>query len=118
PWRVGIQDPRNTHGAMLGIVRTSNRAVVTSGDYERFGIGNGVRYHHIIDARTGWPASASISVTVIAESAERAVVLAKPIFILGGEKGLAFARAEGVEALIVDPSGKRFSTDGFALALA
>ena len=51
--------------------------------------------------------------TVIAESAERAVVLCKPIFILGPEKGLAFARAEGVETLIVDAPGKRWSTEGF-----
>jgi FAD:protein FMN transferase len=114
PWRLGIQNPRGERGTMLGVVRASNKAVVTSGDYERFRIVNEVRYHHIIDPRTGWPATASISVTVIAESAERAVVLCKPIFILGPEKGLVFARAEGVEALIIDPRGKRWSTDGFA----
>ena len=113
PWRVGIQNPRGERGEMLGAVRASNRAVATSGDYERFRIVNGVRYHHIIDPRTGYPANASISVTVIAETAERAVVLCKPIFILGAEKGLAFARAEGVDALIVDPQGKRYSTEGF-----
>ena len=79
---------------MLGLVRVTGRAVVTSGDYERFRMVNGVRYHHIIDPRTGYPAKASISVTVIADNAERAVVLCKPIFILGPEQGLAFARAE------------------------
>ena len=113
PWRVGVQDPRQERGRMLGLVRSSNRAVATSGDYERFRIVNGIRYHHIIDPRTGWPANASISVTVMAETAERAVVLAKPIFILGPEKGMAFARAAGVEALIVDPQGRRFATDNF-----
>ena len=117
PWRVGIQDPRQDRGKLLGVVRSSNRAVVTSGDYERFRIVNGVRYHHIIDPRTGWPATGSISVTVMAESAERAVVLAKPIFILGPEEGLAFAKAEGVEALIIDPQGKRCATEGFARVL-
>ena len=116
-WRLGLQDPRGERGEMLGMVRTSNRAVVTSGDYERFRIVNGVRYHHIIDPRTGYPASASISVTVIADSAERAVVLCKPIFILGPEKGLAFARAEGVDALLIDPEGKRYLTAGFARVL-
>ncbi len=113
PWRLGIQNPRDERGTMLGVVRASNRAVATSGDYERFRIVNGVRYHHIIDPRTGWPATASISVTVIAETAERAVVLCKPIFILGPAKGLAFAKAQGVETLIVDSQGKRWSTDGF-----
>jgi FAD:protein FMN transferase len=117
PWRLGIQDPRGDRGTMLGVVRAGNRAVVTSGDYERFRIVNGVRYHHIIDPRTGWPATASISVTVIAESAERAVVLCKPIFILGPEMGLEFARAEGVEALIIDPQGRRWSTSGFGRML-
>jgi len=116
-WRLGIQNPRGERGEMLGLVRVSNRAVVTSGDYERFRIVNGVRYHHIIDPRTGYPANASISVTVIAETAERAVVLSKPIFILGPVKGLAFARAEGVETLIIDPQGKRHSTAGFRRGL-
>jgi len=113
-WRLGIQDPRAEHGTMLGLVRASNRAVATSGDYERYRIVNGVRYHHIIDPRTGWPANASMSVTVIADTAERAVVLCKPVFILGREEGLAFAKAEGVEALIIDAEGKRYSTEGFA----
>lgn len=117
-WRLGIQDPRRPRGALLGSVAASNFAVVTSGDYERFRIVNGVRYHHIIDPRTGWPASASQSVTVMADNAERAVVLAKPIFILGGEKGLAFARAQHVDTLIVNAQGQRLMTDGFAHLLA
>lgn len=113
-WRLGIQDPRQEHGSMLGIVWGSNRAICTSGDYERYRIVNGRRYHHIIDPRTGWPASQSMSVTVIADTAERAVVLAKPMFILGAEKGLALARAERVDALIIDSAGERHSTEGFA----
>jgi thiamine biosynthesis lipoprotein len=91
-------------------------ALVTSGDYERFRIVNGVRYHHIIDPRTGWPATASISVSVISKTAEEGVVLAKGIFMLGPEKGLALARAQGVEALIVDPAQKQYMTEGFRRA--
>jgi FAD:protein FMN transferase len=117
PWTLGIQDPRKERGTMLGLVRASNLAVVTSGDYERFRIVKGIRYHHIIDPRTGWPASASSSVTVIAESAERAVVLAKPIFILGPGKGLEFARSQGIEALIIGPEGRRYLTPGFTRML-
>lgn len=116
-WVLGIQDPRQPRGTMLGRMPVSNCAVVTSGDYERFRIVNGVRYHHIIDPRTGWPATASSSVTVMADTAERAVVLAKPIFILGPEKGLAFARDEHVEALIVDGQGKQYATAEFARLL-
>lgn len=113
-WQIGIQDPRKERGVLIGRVPASNCAVVTSGDYERFRIVNGVRYHHIIDARTGWPATAASSVTVISPTAEQGVVLAKIVFILGPERGMAIARAQGVEALLIDPSGKRYATQGFS----
>jgi thiamine biosynthesis lipoprotein len=112
-WRLGIQHPRAEHGKLLGVARISGRALVTSGDYERFRIVDGVRYHHIIDPRTGWPATASTSVSVLSDDAEQGVVLAKAIFILGPEKGLALARAEKVDALVIDPLGREYATDGF-----
>jgi len=114
PWRLGIQHPRADHGTLLGVVRLSNRALVTSGDYERFRMVDGVRYHHIIDPRTGWPANASTSVSVLSTDAEQGVVLAKAIFILGAEQGLDLARAEGVEALVIDPQGRQHATEGFS----
>ena len=58
-WRLGIQDPRREHGQILGVANVSGMALVTSGDYERFRIVDGVRYHHIIDPRTGWPGHGS-----------------------------------------------------------
>jgi thiamine biosynthesis lipoprotein len=116
PWHLGIQNPRRPHGEVLGVVGVSNMAVATSGDYERFRIVNGVRYHHIIDPRTGWPATASISVSVMAKSAEQGVVLDKGIFMLGPEKGLALARSQGVEAMVVDPAQKQYFTEGFRRA--
>ena len=116
PWHLGIQDPRRDHGQVLGVASVSNVALVTSGDYERFRIVNGVRYHHIIDPRTGWPATASISVSVMAKTSEEGVVLGKAVFMLGPEKGLAFARAQGLEAMVVDPRQKQYFTDGFRRA--
>lgn len=116
PWHLGIQNPQQQHGEVLGVVGVSNMAVATSGDYERFRIVNGVRYHHIIDPRTGWPATASISVSVMAKSAEQGVVLDKGIFMLGPEKGLALARSQGVEAMVVDPAQKQYFTEGFRKA--
>jgi thiamine biosynthesis lipoprotein len=116
PWRLGVQHPRQERGTLIGVLRLSNQALVTSGDYERFRVVDGVRYHHIIDPRTGWPAKASSSVTVVSPTAERGVVLAKAVFILGPEKGLALARSEGVEVLLIDAQGKRFMTGGFARA--
>ncbi len=116
PWHLGIQDPRREHSRILGVAAVSDMALVTSGDYERFRIVNGVRYHHIIDPRTGWPATASISVSVMSKTAEQGVVLAKGIFMLGPEKGLALARAQGVEAMVVDPQQKQYFTEGFRRA--
>ena len=86
---------------------------MTSGDYERYRIVDGVRYHHIIDPRTGYPATACQSVTVIAKTAESATVFGKVIFIHGPERGLELAREQGIEALIVNREGRRFSTPGF-----
>jgi len=114
PWRLGIQDPRRQRGTLLGAMRLSNCALVTSGDYERFRIVDGVRYHHIIDPRTGYPASASISVSVMSRTAEQGVVLAKGVFMLGPEKGLELARQQGIEVLLIDPQQKRYATPGFA----
>ena len=116
-WRLGIQHPRREHGQLLAAVQPRNQSLVTSGDYERFRIVNNVRYHHIIDVRTGWPADTATSVSVLAPTAEQGVVLAKGIFILGPDKGLALARAEGVETLLIDPSGRLFATAGFQNAL-
>jgi len=113
PWRIGIQNPRGPHGAIIGMMRVTNCALVTSGDYERFRIVDGVRYHHIIDPRTGYPASASISVSIVARTAEEGVVLAKGVFILGPERGMALARQRGLEALLIDPQEKRYFTPGF-----
>jgi len=113
PWRLGIQHPRKERGELLGTIALSDMALVTSGDYERFRFVNGVRYHHIIDPRTGWPATASMSVTVLAPSAELGVVLAKGIFILGGEKGMQLAKSWHVEALVIDSQGQMHQTPGF-----
>jgi thiamine biosynthesis lipoprotein len=110
PWRVGIQDPRAERGVPLGALEVSNAAVSTSGDYERFRIVDGVRYHHIIDPRTGWPASRAMTVSVKAPTSEQADVLATAIFALGAEKGLALAGREGVDVLIIDGAGRRHAT--------
>ncbi len=113
PWTVGIQDPRGERGEILGVVRLRDAALVSSGDYERYKIVNGVRYHHIIDPRTGWPAAAAMAVSVIAPTAERGVVLGKGVFILGPVDGMALAKSQGLEALLIDPAGHRHMTPGF-----
>ncbi|MBX9604268.1 MAG: FAD:protein FMN transferase [Bryobacteraceae bacterium] len=113
PWRIGVQDPRRERGKLLGRVLMRDGAISTSGDYERFRMVGGIRYHHLIDPRTGWPAALSASATVLAGSAERADALATAIFVLGPEEGLKLAQAEGVDAMIVSPDGRRHATGGF-----
>ncbi len=113
PWRIGIQNPRAARGTILGSLSLDGGVLVTSGDYERYRMAGGVRYHHIIDLKTGWPASKCQSVSVIAPAAEQAVVLAKVIFIQGAEAGLALAKAENLEAMVIDAAGRAHFTSGF-----
>lgn len=82
PWTVGIKHPRSPD-ALLTAFSLENQAVATSGDYERFFEHEGQQYHHILDPRTGYPAQASQSATVVASSVEEADVLATYLFIAG-----------------------------------
>ena len=103
PWRVGIQDPRN-HGLYFAdFPIDKNGAVVTSGDYEKFFIKDGKRYHHILDPDTGFPAEGTVSVTVLTEAAADADAMATGIFVLGPDKGMALIESDPkLEGVIVD----------------
>lgn len=89
PWKIGIQDPASSRGDYGMIISVADRAVVTSGTYERFFISDGVRYHHILDTRTGYPVDNRIdSVTIISESSMRADALSTAAFASGLEEGM------------------------------
>jgi thiamine biosynthesis lipoprotein len=107
-FRVGVRDPRgrdaNDWFAMLEVV---DHAFSTAGDYERGFVKNGKRYHHIIDPRTGFPATASRSVTIWAKDALTADAIDDAVFILGPEKGLALVESiDDAGAVIVDALNK------------
>lgn len=105
PFTIGIQHPRKS-GELLAKVSVKQGAVATSGDYERFFIKDGVRYHHILDPETGFPATASRSVTIVADDPTGADGLSTAVFVMGADKGMKLVEAtEGVEAVIVDSSG-------------
>ncbi len=93
PWQVGIRHPRQA-GQMIGAVSVVNKAVVTSGDYERYFVDEaGKRRHHLLDPATGYPAeSGLISVTVVSKSAMEADALSTVLFVSGLQKGLKLLR--------------------------
>ena len=112
-WRVGIQDPRAPHGRIIFEVPLSDQAFNTSGDYERFVIKNRVRYHHILDARTGFPARGCRSVTILADDAFTADTLDTAIFAAGPEVGMKLIEElPGVEGVIVDAQNQVHISSG------
>jgi thiamine biosynthesis lipoprotein len=113
-WRVGLRDP-DKEGGILAVLPLEDQAVSTSGDYERFFIKDGVRYHHILDTKTGYPARLCRSVTVLAQDATTSDALTKGVFILGPKRGLELIqRLGGVEAIIIDDRGKMYLSSGLA----
>ena len=81
PWRIGIRHPRNKSDVIKTLELQGDVAVVTSGDYERFYIFEGKRYHHILDPKTGWPGNSVQSATVIVSSAMLADAWSTALFI-------------------------------------
>jgi thiamine biosynthesis lipoprotein len=113
PWRLGLQDPRGPANQIFASVELSDSTFSTSGDYERFFIKDGHRYHHILDPATGEPAKGSRSVTILAPSAMIADGLSTGVFILGPEAGMALIeRLPDVEGVIVGSDNKVLVSSG------
>ena len=104
-WRIGIQDPRGAEGVSLGIIQLQNKAIATSGDYERYYLIGAERVHHIINPKTGEPAKDSISTTIIAEDTLSADALSTGVFVMGPERGRLLLNSIGVAGLIIDSEG-------------
>ncbi|HAN05873.1 MAG: hypothetical protein A2X29_11615 [Elusimicrobia bacterium GWA2_64_40] len=92
PWRIGLKNPFAADGRAAGCLEIRSGAVVTSGDYERFFVHRGKKYHHIIDARTGRTRDDIASVTVLASTAALANAYSISAMALGPEEGAAFLR--------------------------
>ena len=104
-WKIGIADPRGSR-RVIGVITIKEGAVATSGDYQRFWIYKGKRYHHIINPRTGYPASSGIiSATVISPDCMRADALATAL-IVKGEKGFSWLNDKESALLIKEENGK------------
>jgi FAD:protein FMN transferase len=115
PWRIGLQAPFSERGEYFGIASLSDKTMVTSGVYERYFIDRktGKYFHHILDTRTGYPVDNGLfSVTIITPKSFDADGFTTTIFALGREKGMALAKAKGVDVIVVDAKKKVYMSPG------
>lgn len=113
PWRVGVVNPDDTSSNLGYLTLEGEWCVSTSGDYERYVEVDGVRYHHIIDPATGYPADSGIrSVTILTKDGLLSDALSTACFILGTERGNELVQQFDAEALFVDSEGNISMTDG------
>jgi FAD:protein FMN transferase len=103
PWRIGIRQPRAASAieVLAALESHGDEAVITSGDYERFFEFEGVRYHHILDPRSGWPARGLQAVTVVHPDAALADAASTALFVAGPEHWRETARVLGIEQAMV-----------------
>ncbi len=114
-WTIGITNPLNKKSS-YALLPISDRAVVTSGDYERYVMINNKRYAHIIDPRTGYPTQGITSVTVFAPQAELADALATSVFVMGAEVGLnRINQLPNIECIIIDDTGAISTSDNIKI---
>jgi FAD:protein FMN transferase len=110
-WKVGITNPLNKN-KVFTLLPIHEKAVVTSGNYEKYVTFSGQRYSHIIDPRTGYPSKGVVSASVFAPSAELADALATSIFVMGKDVGLNLInQLPEVECIIVDDTGKVYYSE-------
>jgi thiamine biosynthesis lipoprotein len=123
PWKIGIRNPRippnpplvkggkgGFSDDIMATLELKDMAISTSGDYERFFIIDGRRYHHLLSPRTGYPAQKCQSVSVITKEGAFTDAFATGVFILGPEKGIKVLEKLGFDGIIVDSQGKVHTT--------
>jgi len=113
-WSIAVQDPRGDSGDYLDVVYLKKGSIVTSGDYERFFIIDGVRYHHILNPKTGYPVRKTISTTIISPDAMDADALSTAAFVLGSEFSSVLMPVLGGQGLFVDEQLKTTQTQGWS----
>lgn len=118
PWRIGIENPLSSEN-YAAIVEVSDKAVVTSGDYQRYVEIDGVRYAHVIDPITAYPAAYMRSVTVISDSSATADALSTTLFLMSPEEGRQLVKTmPDTEALWITEDGSILYSEGTSAYLA
>ncbi|MCD2346557.1 FAD:protein FMN transferase [Clostridium guangxiense] len=106
-WSVGVQEPFKSRGEIIGVANITNESVVTSGNYVRYFEDKGVKYHHIIDPRTGYPADSNLmSVTVISQNSMEGDALSTAAFVLGDKEGMQLIKNYGAKAIFITKDKK------------
>ncbi|HSH34663.1 FAD:protein FMN transferase [Schnuerera sp.] len=102
-WKIGIQDPFEVTGSFLGILSVKDKSIVTSGDYERYFMYEGEKYHHIINSNTGYPSENEVSgISIISEKSIDGDALSTALFILGVDEGVKLInKLDDVEAIFI-----------------
>jgi len=114
PWRVGIQNPFESRGDFIGILNVKDKSIVTSGNYERYFMKDGQRFHHIIDPKTGYPSQSKIiSATIISDNSIDGDGLSTGVYILGIHKALKIIEAiKGIDAIFITEDKRVYTTSG------
>lgn len=115
PWKVGIRNPEEEEGSMIGILQVTDCAVITSGGYERYFEEAGKEYHHILDTSTGYPAeNGLISVTIVSSDGTLADGLSTALFVMGKEDAIAYWKQhkEEFDIVLVEENGEIYVTEG------
>jgi len=113
-WSIAVQDPRGEGGAYIDVVYLKKGTIVTSGDYERFFMIDGVRYHHLLNPKTGYPVRNTISTTVISPDAMDADAFSTAAFVLGPEFSAVLLPVLGGQGFFVDAQNKVSQTEGWS----
>ncbi|MDR3766046.1 MAG: FAD:protein FMN transferase [Butyricicoccus sp.] len=117
-WTVGLANPDDS-ASYIATLHIQDTSIVTSGDYERYFEQDGVRYHHIFDPTTGYPAQTGLrAVTVVDEESTRADAYTTALFVMGLDKGMAFCEEHDVQAVFVTQDYKLYVTGGLQVTLA
>jgi thiamine biosynthesis lipoprotein len=116
-WQIGIQDPAGLQGSVLAVVQVRNKAVVTSGGYERYFEEDGKTYIHILDPRTGYPVENGLtSVSIISENGMLADALSTSLFIMGLDDAVTYweEHRDSFDMVLITEDGKLYITEGIA----
>lgn len=118
PWTAGIADP-NANSRPFSLLKISNSAIATSGNYEKYVIIGGEKYSHTIDPKSGFPVKGIKSVTVISPIAEFSDAMATPIMVMGIKAGLDLInQIKNIECIIIDENDRLYTSDHIKLKQA